>query len=529
MNIYFTGMCISMIAYIVIGFLISRSIRDSNDFYVAGRRAPTLLIAGSLIASYCSTGLFMGDTGEAFSGFYTPVLITVTMQIAGYVLGSVFFGRFLRRSGAMTIPDFFGKRFDSSGMRILAAITGLVIYLVYMLSITQGIGTLMQYVTGLNYNLCITLALATVILLTVTSGSTGVLITDTLMFGIFTAASIVAAFVIVRRTGGWGEALRTVTAVDANVFSWHGSLNHYYPTGAENMIWAVMTGITWVAVCMVGPWQSSRYLMAKNEHVVIRSSCIAAIFVFLIEFFMLTVGAFMRKFTPDIPSPSYAMIWGAVNLLPIGLGTVMLTGILAAGISSGTTFLSLIGSTFACDLVNAKDEKQKLLIGKLAIVCSGLIILALAVLNPPNIYIIMCLSGTVVVCSWFPVCIASIWSKRVTKTGAFCGMLCGFAGCSAVKIYASASGNSLPIFLDAFFVGLALNVLGLVIGSAVTQVTPEEKAMRARLLSIPQGELVKTEVKTTEKFLLGYIISGVLILLILLFLWAIPYTRALGT
>lgn len=525
MNLYFIGMCVSMGLYVVAGFIISRSIKNANDFYVAGRKAPTLLISGSLIASYCSTGLFMGDVGEAFDGFYTPVLITVIMLVTGYVLGSVFFGRYLRRSGAMTIPEFFERRFCSKKMRVLTALTGLVIYLVYMLSIMQGIGTLMHYVTGVSYNVCITLALVAFTLLTVTSGSKGVLITDTLMFGLFTVASVIGTFVIVQHAGGWSEALEAVTKMDPDVFSWHGNLKHYYPTGWENMVWAIMTGITWIAVCMVGPWQSSRYLMAKNEHVVIRSSCIAAFFVAMIEFLMLTVGAFIIKFQPDIPSPSYAMIWAAVHLLPVGLGIVMLAGILAAGISSATTFLSLIGSSIAYDLFKTDDERRALRTGRIAIIFSSLIILLLAVFNPPNIYIIMCLSGTVVVCAWFPVCIASIWSKRVTKTGAFCGMLLGFAGCAAMKIYTGVSKVALPIFLDSFFVGLALNVLGLVIGSVTTQVTSEECAMRQRLISMPKAELDKKQIKATKRFLLGYIVSGALILCVLLLLWAIPYAK----
>ena len=65
MNAYLIGMLISMVAYVVIGFVISKSVKSANDFYVAGRKAPTILIVGSLVASYCSTGLFMGDVGEA--------------------------------------------------------------------------------------------------------------------------------------------------------------------------------------------------------------------------------------------------------------------------------------------------------------------------------------------------------------------------------------------------------------------------------------------------------------------------------
>jgi beta-lactamase superfamily II metal-dependent hydrolase len=63
MNIYLIGMIISFSIYIVLGFIISRKVKDANDFYVAGRKAPVLLIVGSMIASYVSTGMFMGDAG----------------------------------------------------------------------------------------------------------------------------------------------------------------------------------------------------------------------------------------------------------------------------------------------------------------------------------------------------------------------------------------------------------------------------------------------------------------------------------
>ena len=61
MNIYLIGMVITMIAYVVVGALISRRVKDANDFYVAGRNAPAFLITGSLVASFIGVGLFMVD------------------------------------------------------------------------------------------------------------------------------------------------------------------------------------------------------------------------------------------------------------------------------------------------------------------------------------------------------------------------------------------------------------------------------------------------------------------------------------
>ena len=52
MNIYTIGISISFILYIILGSIISTKVKSANDFYVAGRRAPVLLITGSMIASY---------------------------------------------------------------------------------------------------------------------------------------------------------------------------------------------------------------------------------------------------------------------------------------------------------------------------------------------------------------------------------------------------------------------------------------------------------------------------------------------
>lgn len=527
MNVYFLGMILSMILYIVLGIIISSKVKNTNDFFVAGRQAPTFLIVGSLVASYCSTGLFMGDVGEAYGGFFAPFIMTVMMQVGGYVLGSVFFGKYLRRSEALTIPEFFGKRFNSHPLRILAAVTAIITMTVYLLSVMQGIGTLMNYVTGINYNICILLALITFAILTITSGSKGVLITDTIMFGIFTGASLVAVCIIVNKLGGWTEAVQNVTKLNTVLFSWHGDLGHLYPTGVENMIWAIMTGLTWMAVCAVGPWQSSRYLMARNEHVVVRSAVYAAIGVAALEFFIPTTSALLNVFADEIPGPTQSMIWAAMNMVPTIIGVIVLTGVLAAGISSATTFLSLIGSSVANDIMQIDDDKKKLNAGRLSILAVCIIVMILAIFNPPQIYIILLLSGTVVVCSWFPVCIASVWSKRVTKAGAFAGMLCGFVGCATMKVIASVGGISLPIYLDSFVVGLIANIIALVAVSCMTSVSKEEQESRQLMFITPTGENNSKDVARTKRTLIGFIAFGAIVTIALITLWVMPYYSAL--
>ena len=529
MNIYLIGMVITMILYVVVGALISRGVKNANDFYVAGRNAPAYLITGSLVASFIGVGLFMGDVGEAYSGFFGPLMVAVGTLSVGYIFGSVFFGRYLRRSQALTIPQFFGKRFDSKAMKMLATITGTFIMLVYSLSCVQGIATLMSVVTGLAYNTCIILSVIAFTLITVLSGAKGVLITDTIMFAVFSVATIVGAGVIASKAGGWMNTVSELATYQPipGLLAAGGNPSYFYPTAKENIIWAAGYGIAWMAVLAVAPWQSSRYLMAKNEHAVVRSSIIASVAVFVIEFLMCMAGVFTQKLNPGMEAPSQALIWASMNLMPTILGIIVLSGVLASGISSATTFLSLISSNIMNDILNVKNERRKVLYGRIAVLIVGVVICLLCIYQPPQIFWITYLGATIVACSWLPVAIASVWSKRVTKTGAFWGMLVGFIVSAIMKIGVSVAGVTLPIYFDPFFVGLAAGIIAMVIGSALTKVTEAEKKEREALFVVPESEKNPEDIKKTKRLIALSIPMGVIITVVMVIFWVIPYTNGL--
>lgn len=527
MNIYFIGMMISLAVYILIGVIVSRKVKSVDDYYVAGRRAPVFLIAGSLIASYTSTGMFMGDAAQCYDGAFTSIILFAGMQSAGYIIGAVFFGRYLRRSDVLTIPEFFGKRFDSRKVKNLSALTAIVMMTVYLLSVMQGIGTLMHAVTGVNYNLCILLALIAFTIITVMSGSSGVLITDTLMAGVFTAALLISAVVISTKTGGWWNSVQSIANTGAlhKILSWGGRPGALYNTGVENVAWGLIYGIVWMSVCMVGPWQSSRYLMAKNEHTVVRSAFPAAVGVFILEFVVGMTAVFVNLKNPGMADSSHVMIWAAMNLLPKLLGVILLTGVLAAGISSATTFLSLIGASFANDVVG-NEKKNYIRNGQIAMIICSAVVLLVAVFNPPSIFWIMFLGGAIVSSSWMPVVVAGVFWKKMTKTGAFCGMLCGFLVCFLLKLWSSLAGVTLPVWLDPSLMGIIANIIALLIGSALTQVTPEETAAREKMFIMPESEKDPVEMRKTLRITGGSILIGVAVFAMLMVLWVIPYITA---
>ena len=179
------------------------------------------------------------------------------------------------------------------------------------------------------------------------------------------------------------------------------------------------------------------------------------------------------------------------------------------------------------DVFTVKNEKRKVLYGRIAVLVVGIIICLLCIYQPPQIFWITYLGATIVACSWLPVALASVWSKRVTKTGAFWGMLVGFVVSAVMKIGVSVAGVTLPIYFDPFFVGLAAGIVAMIIGSVLTKVTDKEREEREALFIIPESEKNPDEVKKTKRLIAFSIPMGMIITAVLIIFWVIPYTNGL--
>ena len=75
MDIYTWAILLSVLVYIAVGNYAGRRVKHLDDYFVAGRRAPTLLIIGTLIASMLSTNAFLGETGFVYDGQAGPYLL----------------------------------------------------------------------------------------------------------------------------------------------------------------------------------------------------------------------------------------------------------------------------------------------------------------------------------------------------------------------------------------------------------------------------------------------------------------------
>ncbi|WP_257350954.1 sodium:solute symporter family protein [Pseudalkalibacillus decolorationis] len=529
------GILISFLIFVLIGIGLSKKVSNVEEYYVSGRNAGTFLITGSLVASFLSTVAFMGEVGFSYDGYPILLLILTIFNASGYVFGVLFFGRYLRRSKALTVPEYFGKRFNSNKVRSLTAITTIIGVSAYLIAVTQGGAVLLSEILGIKYWIALVIMWIVYSSFTILSGARGVLVTDTFMFLLFSIATFISIPLIIKSVGGWPGAIIEGSSLESrpDMLSWHGltGAEAYMGTPGEALAWAIIMGVVWGFVIAVSPWQTSRYLMAKNEHVAIRSGIIAMISLIVLYLFLQIGTSLVAIKNPDIVPSEKVFIWAAQNLIPTWIGVIAVSGILAAAISSCSTFLQLIGNSVTQDLLpKARDgqisNKQILRISRLSMMGVSVIILLITFWQPPAVMWIGYFAATLFAASWGPVAFFSVYSKTVTKTAAFWSIILGFMGVVFGESI-NAVGVTLPVYLHPAIIGFILSIVTIIIISKFSSVSQEERLFYMKIRQLPEEELDSTDQKVTERYPYLLIGSGVVVIALTLIFYYWPVTLAL--
>jgi hypothetical protein len=187
MSLYTATIAISVLLFIAIGSYAGRKVKNIDDYFVAGRRAPPCSSSARSWPAYSaprSSSARRASPTTASSALPARPGIAVT----GYIYGALFFGTFLRRSRAPTVADYFGQRFashrvqqvagdDRSRPRRLPA------------GGDPGRGDPHRGPDRPRLRRAVILAWLSYTGFTMYAGSRGVIITDTLMFLLFTGAT----------------------------------------------------------------------------------------------------------------------------------------------------------------------------------------------------------------------------------------------------------------------------------------------------------------------------------------------------
>ena len=142
-----------------VGFYSRRHSRSVDGFVLGGRSVGPWLTAFAYGTSYFSAVVFVGYAGQ-FGWRYG--LSATWIGIGNAVIGSMLAWLVLaRRTRLMTqhldsrtMPDFFGTRYDSEGLRVAASIIAFVFLIPYTAGVYMGISKLFEMSFGVPYAYC---------------------------------------------------------------------------------------------------------------------------------------------------------------------------------------------------------------------------------------------------------------------------------------------------------------------------------------------------------------------------------------
>ncbi|MCY7340606.1 MAG: cation acetate symporter [Pseudonocardia sp.] len=168
-----------VLATLLIGARGVAAMRSTSDFLVASRRISPTLNAAAVSGEYLSAASFLGVAGlvvkDGVGALWYPVGFT-----AGYIAMLALVAAPMRRTGALTVPDFAEARLGSPGLRKLSAVVVLVIATLYLVPQFKAAGLVLTVVSGTPYWVGVVVA--------------GVAVSITLALGGMRAATYVQAF-----------------------------------------------------------------------------------------------------------------------------------------------------------------------------------------------------------------------------------------------------------------------------------------------------------------------------------------------
>ena len=210
----FLGVTVSL--YAGIGILSRTS--DVSEYYVAGRRVPSLFSGMATGADWMSAASFIGLAGTLYLSGYDG-LAFVMGWTGGFCLVALLLAPYLRKFGQYTIPDFLGARYGGSVPRAIGVFAALLCSFTYVIAQIYGVGLIVSRFTGLDFGLGVFVGLSTILVCSFLGGMRAVTWTQVAQYVIIIVAYLIPViWLSVKHTGNpvpqvtYGYVLQQVTA-----------------------------------------------------------------------------------------------------------------------------------------------------------------------------------------------------------------------------------------------------------------------------------------------------------------------------
>ena len=395
-----------------IGIYSRKQANSVEGFVLGGRSVGPWLTAFAYGTSYFSAVVFVGYAGQ-FGWKYglSATWIGIGNALIGSLLAWLLLGRRTKQMTqhieSRTMPDFFGTRYDSQGLRVAASIIAFVFLIPYTAGVYKGISTLFEMGFGIPYEYCVVLMAVLTAVYVILGGYKATAMNDfiqgiIMLFGIVT---VIAA--VLNTQGGLTAAVEKMAALPAAADNTAQSGCFACLLGPDpwNLLGVVLlTSLgTWGLPQMVGKFYS-----ITDERAIHRGTVISTLFALVVAGGSYFLGGFGRLFgaPPTLPNGQLAydsIVPGMLDTLPDLLIALVVLLVLSASMSTLASLVLTSSSTMTLDLiyrdkkslpgeveegsiddqVAEKVERRKVVVMRVLIVFFIVISLMIA-LNPPT-------------------------------------------------------------------------------------------------------------------------------------------------
>ncbi len=476
-----------------IGIAIISRAKNTKDFYIAHGNVHPLANGLATAADWMSAASFISMAGMlSFLGRDGSVYLMG--WTGGYVLLALLLAPYLRKFGKFTVPDFIGERYYSNAARLIAIVCAIFISFTYVSGQMRGVGIVFSRFLDVSIEVGVLVGMAIVFFYAVLGGMKGITYTQVAQYCVLIFAFLVPAiYISLMMTGkvipqiGFGskisgESVYLLDKLDGLSTELGFSA---YTSGQKPMIDVFFI----TAALMVGtaglPHVIVRFFTVPNIKDARKSAGYALLFIAILYTSAPAVAVFARTnlilSVSEVEydkAPSWFTNWEKTGLLkftdknndgkiqylnsekneliidrdiivlanpeiaqlPNWVVGLVAAGGLAAALSTAAGLLLVISTSIAHDLFKNYlkpnfTEKQELKTARIA-AAGAVLVAGYFGINPPAFVAqVVAFAFGLAAASFFPVIVMGIFSKRINKEGAICGMVVGLLFTSAYIIW----------------------------------------------------------------------------------------------
>jgi SSS family solute:Na+ symporter len=421
-----------LIAYLIIvlslGFYYSRRSDESySDYFLAGRNLGWFTVGISIFATNISSEHFIGLAGSGSSRGLAvgqfELMAIFTLIFLGWILAPIYF-----KSGVVTVPEFLEKRFDRRIRKFFAAFSISIYIFTKILVSLFAAGLLFYKIFGLNiYASSIIIVLITG-LYSVTGGASAVMRTQLFQGIVLILGAVILSVFGLNAVGGFSGLQQKLPA---DFFSMFKKISD------PDFPW---TGIFFGApIIAFWYWCTDQYIVqrlfsAKSVDDARRGTLFAAVLKVLPIFILVFPGLIAAALYPEINGDQAYAALVAGDLLPIGLKGIVISGLLAAIMSSLASAFNSTAVLFTNDYYKIRypesSERKLVLVGRLSttsVVVAAILIVPLVKLISSQIYLFLQSVQAFVSPPITAVFLFALFSKKINARTAFITLMVGEA------------------------------------------------------------------------------------------------------